>query len=265
MKDEVEKMVFTVYEDKDFLLLCFKGLDGDDDGYLTEEEMRHWVYMLSTCQPGVQISTLPVDKDKHDEERFPSWHRPFEWVPVALGHVPEPEFGKELQHVKKEERPSWISDNLAATTLEDDMENIIVECLKKRGESGASAAVRFDWHDFLVICMDFYLALGRRALHAIFSALLGKEAAEDAEAAAAEATSAMNGAGSPVADDGTEVTNVHSDEALEESEVTQAEVRPAQVHRSPPPAHEHATRPPPRQDVALAGGRVHTNHVMRVT
>ena len=35
VKDEVEKMVFTVYEDKDFLLLCFKGLDGDDDGYLT--------------------------------------------------------------------------------------------------------------------------------------------------------------------------------------------------------------------------------------
>jgi hypothetical protein len=36
----------------------------------------------------------------------------------------------------------------------------------------ARAVVHIDWHDFLVVCLDFYLALGQRWMHAVFGWLL---------------------------------------------------------------------------------------------
>ena len=39
---------------------------------------------------------------------------------------------------------------------------------KKVGVAALEDKIIYDWHDYLVVCMDFYLALGARSMHAKF-------------------------------------------------------------------------------------------------
>ena len=87
----------------------------------------------------------------------------------------------------QKERVGWASEAVASTTLQEQMKNIIEDCLQKRAPvapelAGDAPPVFFDWHDFLVVTMDFYLALGIKSMHAIFSVLQGNECDETAPA-----------------------------------------------------------------------------------
>jgi hypothetical protein len=48
LREEVKKTVSVIFDDGPFLWDCFKILDGDQDGLLSEAEMRPWICLLYT-------------------------------------------------------------------------------------------------------------------------------------------------------------------------------------------------------------------------
>ena len=58
LKEQIFRTVCTIFDDGFFLYDCFKMLDEDGDGFLSEEQLKRWIFCLSTCAP-CHESTLP--------------------------------------------------------------------------------------------------------------------------------------------------------------------------------------------------------------
>ena len=58
LKEQIFRTVCTIFDDGYFLYDCFKMLDEDGDGFLSEEQLKRWIFCLSTCAP-CHESTLP--------------------------------------------------------------------------------------------------------------------------------------------------------------------------------------------------------------
>ena len=199
LKESVERSMYAIFDDRFFLHDAFKGLDEGGTGVLSEAQMRHWVSCIDNCSPVQQATTEPstrcracmtgkmsssqstvperLSKTLYGKPPAPKSSTPYKCkcVPCAPADTTA-DWMKEV---------GWVSAAVAATTLDDMMENIIVDVLQKRAaiapelaEKGDKPETFFDWHDFLVVTMDFYVALGAMSMHAIFAVLLGNEAAE---------------------------------------------------------------------------------------
>ena len=187
LKETVERVMYAVFDDRFFLHDAFKSLDGDSTGLLTEDELGHWVHCLSTCSPVHQQTTEPAERCKSCMDKGFTPYR-CKCVPRALPKTEkDPDVGraadwKELGPLgtKDKDRVGWASEAVAETTLKEQMKNIIEDILQKRAPIApellaGAAPCYFDWHDFLVVTMDFYVALGIRSMHAIFAVLLGND------------------------------------------------------------------------------------------
>lgn len=190
LQESVERVMFAIFDDRLFLYDAFKCLDSEGNGLLTEDQMAHWVSCITTCSPVQQATTSPSPRCKRCSEKGFTPYR-CKCVPRALPEAEtEPDVGRAEEWnelgplgTTKKERVGWASEAVASTTLQEQMKNIIEDCLQKRAPVAAELAadappVYFDWHDFLVVTMDFYVALGTRSMHAIFSVLLGNDCDE---------------------------------------------------------------------------------------
>ena len=215
LKESVERSMYAIFDDRFFLHDAFKGLDEGGAGVLTEEQMRHWVSCIDSCSPVIQATSEPSTRCKACTDGKMSSSQstqPERWTKTLYGKPPAPNSSTPFKCKCVPCAPSgggsdwmtevsWVSPAVAATTLDDQMENIIVDVLQKRPAIAPEDKEKdrpktfFDWDDFLVITMDFYVALGTRSMHAIFAVLLGNEADEVGPAASPKPSQiAMNGA-----------------------------------------------------------------------
>jgi hypothetical protein len=193
--EAVERVMYAIFDDRFFLHDAFKSLLGSDSTQvLSEDQMAHWVSCLSTCSPVEQAKTAPAPRCQFCISKGFVAYR-CKCVPRALPQSEKnPDVGRAAEWKElgplgtdKKERVGWASEDVASTTLQEQMKNIIEDCLQKRAPvapelAGDAPPVFFDWHDFLVVTMDFYVALGIKSMHAIFSVLLGNECDETAPA-----------------------------------------------------------------------------------
>ena len=83
---------------------------------------------------------------------------------------------------EKLEQPTWLDPEATAASIDEHVADIRTRLDKEEGRTegldstgkkvGVAALedkIIYDWHDYLVVCMDFYLALGARSMHAKFS------------------------------------------------------------------------------------------------
>lgn len=194
VKEALNKVVYAIFDDRFFLYDAFTSLDSDGGGLLSEDQMAHWVSCISTCSPVAQATTAPPTRCEACKDRGFTPYR-CQCVPRALPQSnATPDIGRAAEWkelgppgTEKKERVGWTSEALASATLQDLMKDIIEDCLQKRAPvapelAGDAPPVVFDWHDFIVVTMDFYVALGVRSMHAIYTVLLGNECDELAPA-----------------------------------------------------------------------------------
>ena len=194
VKQALTKAVYAIFDDRLFLYDAFKSLDSAGSGLLSEDQMAHWVSCISTCSPVTQATTAPATRCASCKDKC---FTPYtcQCVPRALPKSDvTPDVGRAAEWKElgppgtdKKESVGWTSEALASTTLQDHMKDIVEDCLQKRASvapelAGDAPPVVFDWHDFLVVTMDFYVALGARSMHAIFTVLLGNDCDELAPA-----------------------------------------------------------------------------------